>query len=197
MRRRATGRIARASGVLAAAVLAAAGTAAAAGTPGGGGIRVYTWTDASGVTHFSDTPRPRGGEKTLVLPVPPPPDQTALAAQRAWLRQLDRETRADLARRERQRRAEEAAAARPAPQYQAPPVQYVPVFLPYRGYHRHGRRGRRDADDRGPARRPAPRGPRTDLPSSFPDPLQSSFVGGLPSSFPDPLASSFPPAPPH
>lgn len=197
MRRLAPGWIACASGVLAAAVLAAAGTAAAASTPGGKGIRVYTWTDASGVTHFSDMPRPSGGEKTLVLPVPPPPDQTALAAQRAWLRQLHRETRADLAQREQRRRAEAAAPARPAPQYETQPVQYVPVFLPYHGYHRHGRRGRRDADDRGPARRPASRGPRTDLPSSFPDPLQSSFVGGLPSSFPDPLANSFPPAPPH
>lgn len=38
-----------------------------------GADSVYTWTDASGTTHFSDIPRHHGSEKTLVLPTPPAP----------------------------------------------------------------------------------------------------------------------------
>jgi uncharacterized membrane protein YhaH (DUF805 family) len=37
------------------------------------GIPVYTWTDASGTTHFSNVPHHHGSEKTLVLPMPPAP----------------------------------------------------------------------------------------------------------------------------
>jgi|GEM_PF-1932464 len=177
-----------ASSLVAAALAAAAAPAGAAPPPAGThGIRVYTWTDASGVTHFSDKPRTAGTQKTLTLPVPPPPNQTALAAQRAWLKRIDRETQADLARQSRQRRARATA----PPTFQAPPEQpvaYYPAWYPaYRHHRLHGHRHRRDHDERDePDRRRGPRFPFGPAQSSFPEPvLQSSFVGGLQSSFPE------------
>jgi len=157
---------------LAAGGLMAAARPAAASAPG---IPVYTWTDANGVTHFSDTPRPRGPTQKLVLPVPPPPDRTALAAQRAWVRQLNRETQADLARKaasraEQQRRAEMAVAQNR--DQQETRVDYLPVFYPAR--HQHWRRHHGGGHD---VHLPSARFPSNALPSSFPS--------GLPSSFPE------------
>lgn len=175
-----------------AAVLALAGAALPAHAGTSANITVYTWTDAAGVTHFSDKPRPHGPARKLLLPRPPPPDQTALAAQRAWLHELDRDWRASQKRAAAERLAE-ARSARPAP-YTAEPSQYVPVFLPYTGHrgHRHRRAGRRG---RMPQSLPDVRFPQYALPSSFPDPLASSFPGLPAGSFPEARGGS--PAPPH
>lgn len=151
---------------LAAGGLLSAAPPAAAGDPG---IPVYTWTDANGVRHFSDVPRHRGPAKKMVLPTPAPANRTAIAALHAWVRQLNRETQADLARRsarrqaEREREAEEASAAR----YQAPqqePVEYLPVFYPAPRQHRwrHHRIGPR-------LNLPSAKFPANALPSSFPE----------------------------
>ncbi len=155
---------------------------------GSRGIRVYTWIDARGVTHFSDVPRTGGKARLLVLPTPPPADQTALAAQRAWADRMARETEQDLIQRatERRRTQRQAEAVASTPIHHQSEVQYVPVFFAH-GHHlfRH-RHSSRDADDR--------RLRRLRLPSvGFPaNRLPSSFPGGLPNSFPNPLASSFP-----
>lgn len=149
-----------------------------AGDPG---IRVYTWTDARGVTHFSDTPRHEGPTRTLKLPTPPPPDRTALAADRAWQRKMDREVQAEVARQAARRRArEETPAPRPqtvAQEERAAP--FLPVYFPRRHFRRHHRHGR------GASHLPSAAFPASALPSSFPDPLASSFPPGLPSSFPE------------
>lgn len=148
------------------------------------GIHVYTWTDASGITHFSDMPRHNGSEKTLILPTPPPPNQTAIAADHAWLRQLDRDSQAQLAQEAAHRRAERQAEAVAAQRQREREVstQYWPVFYSpwYDRRHRHGHRHRHPATNL-----PSARFPSNALPSSFPDPLASSFPPGLPSSFPE------------
>lgn len=197
----------RGAGILALAAafaLAGAAPAACAGAPAGAKITVYTWTDAAGVTHFSDKPRASGPAKKLLLPTPPPPDQTALAAQRAWVRELDRDWRASQERAAAQRRLETELAARAAErgQYAPQQTQYVPLYAPYagrRGYH-HRRRGDHDRDDRrGPPEQELPdaRFPQNALPSSFPDPLASSFPGLPSSSFPEARGGSLAPPPPH
>lgn len=169
---------------LAAGGLSLAAPPAVAGTPG---ITVYTWTDANGVTHFSDTPSHSGPARQLSLPVPPPPDQTALKAEKAWLDKLNRMTLADQARAAEHRRAEqerELAAAEQRQQEQAagPQIfQYVPIFYPAR-HHHHRHRPHRGKYGRHP---PSARFPHYALPSSFPDPLASSFPPGLPGSFPE------------
>lgn len=146
------------------------------------GIPVYTWTDANGVTHFSDMPRHNGSEKTLVLPTPPPPDQTAIAADDAWLRQLDRDSKKDLAQQAARRRAEQQAAAAQRQREREDSTQYLPVFyLPwYDRLYRHGHSHRQPATNL-----PSASFPFNALPSSFPPGLPSSFPPGLPSSFPE------------
>lgn len=151
--------------------LAAGGLLSAAppATAGDAGIPVYTWTDANGVKHFSDVPRHRGSAKKMVLPTPPPPNQTAIAALQTWLQQLHRQTQTDLAERaarrqaERKREAEEAAATRSRAQPQQQ-VQYLPLFYPPRRYHRwrHHRIGPR-------LNLPSAKFPSNALPSSFPE----------------------------
>ncbi len=147
------------------------------------GIPVYTWTDASGTTHFSDMPRRQGAEKTLVLPTPSPPNQTAIAAQRAWLHKMNRDTQAQQAREAARRRAERqtATAVRKRRSDRAERMQYYPA--------RHHRRYRRSHYRVSPVNRgsrlPSARFPANALPSSFPDPLAGSFPPGLPSSFPE------------
>ena len=149
------------------------------------GIIVYTWTDAHGVTHFSDTPRHTGSVRQLSLPTPPPPDQTAIRAEKAWLHKLHQTTLADLAQAAARRRAEQERAQETAGQQQpaeVPPYQYVPIFFPARHHrwrHRHRHRGNRSHHF------PSARFPQYALPSSFPDPLASSFPPGLPGSFPE------------
>ncbi|MGA7966033.1 MAG: DUF4124 domain-containing protein [Gammaproteobacteria bacterium] len=158
---------------LAAGGLMATARPAAASDPG---IPVYTWTDANGVTHFSDTPRSRGPTKTLVLPTPPPPNQTAIAAQRAWVHQLNLDSQKELAQQAARRRADQQAEATASQRQnkRTEVVQYVPTFYPswyhrrYRHDHRHERRV---------GNLPSARFPSNALPSSFPP--------GLPSSFPE------------
>lgn len=180
--------------VRAAALAAAFACAAPVAHAGAGpGITVYTWTDAAGVTHFSDKPRARGPAQTLHLPTPPPADQTAIAANRAWLQQMDREWQASQERAEERRR--EAARAGEYAQYAPQPQaeSYVPLYLPlprYRGRHHRHHGGDYDRHGRMP-----PRFPQQALPSSFPDPLASSFPGLPASSFPE--ARGGPLAPPH
>ncbi len=162
--------------------------AAATGT----GITVYTWTDANGVTHFSDTPHHPDAARQLTLPAPPPPDQTAAKAEKAWLSKLHRLTQADQARAAR-RRAEQEHERAIAEQQQQQQVseprlyQYVPIFYPAR-HRRHRHRSHRGQYGR---QLPSARFPHYALPSSFPDPLASSFPPGLPGSFPE--APSSPP----
>ncbi len=148
--------------------------AAAAGLP------VYTWTDASGTTHFSDMPRRQGAEKTLVLPTPSPPNQTAIAAQRAWLHKMNRDTQTQQARETARRRAERQTetAVRKRRSNREERVQHYPIrhHRRYRPKHYRSNRG---------SRLPSARFPADALPSSFPDPLAGSFPPGLPSSFPE------------
>ncbi len=141
------------------------------------GIPVYTWTDANGTTHFSDMPRRQGAEKTLVLSTPPPPNQTAIAAQHAWLRKMNRDTLAQQARAAVHRRAERQTetAVRHRRIDRAEQVQHYPVRH-HRPRHSKHYRGNR---------LPSARFPANALPSSFPDPLAGSFPPGLPSSFPE------------
>ena len=165
---------------------------AAAGSPG---IRVYTWTDAHGTTHFSDMPRHKGPARQLILPTPPPADQTAVAADRAWVRQQERLARARQAREATRRRAErerETLTAERQQEGNERQERYVPFYMAY-GYHRH-RGHRHDHDDRYHHRHHGPSAafPSNALPSSFPDPMASSFPPGLPSSFPE-----SPSSPPH
>lgn len=149
--------------MLAAGGLAATAPSAAAGNPG---IAVYTWTDAKGITHFSDKPRARGPAKKLVLPTPPPPDRTAIAADRAWVRRMDREARADAARIERraeqQRHTEAVAEQQQSPAREQ--MQYLPIYFPARRHHWHGRHGGGRS-----AKLPSARFPSSALPSSFPE----------------------------
>lgn len=156
------------------------------------GIAVYTWTGANGVTHFSDTPHRTGTSKKLVLPTPPPPDQTAIAAQRAWLRQINRNSKKELAQKAARRRAEQRAQAnaRQRQRERNDVVRYVPALYPYwyQRRHRHVHTHRRQHA----GNLPSARFPSNALPSSFPDPLASSFPPGLPSSFPEEQ-----PSPPH
>jgi hypothetical protein len=146
-------------------------TAVAAGTS------VYTWTDANGTTHFSDMPRHHGSEKTLVLPTPPPLNQTEITAQRAWLRQLDRDTQTqqaqEAARRRTERQTETAVRKRRSDREER--VQHYPIRH-HRPKHYRSNRG---------SRLPSARFPANALPGSFPDPLAGSFPPGLPSSFPE------------
>lgn len=170
-----------------------AGGLSLAAPPATAGVTVYTWTDASGVTHFSDKPRHTGAVKRLSLPTPPPPDQTAAKAEKTWLHKLHQMTLADQAKaaRRRARRARERQAAAQQQPPEAPQYQYVPIFYPAgRRHHRyhHWHHRHRDADDR---HLPSARFPQYALPSSFPNPLASSFPPGLPSSFPE-----APPSPP-
>lgn len=166
------------------------GTAAPvlAGHPG---IRIYTWTDARGVTHYSDTPRRQGTSRKLTLPTPPPPDETAIAANKAWQRKLDREVRAELAQQSARRRAEREAATeqrQPAPEPETV-VRYEPTYFPARRYRRYRRRHLHRGHH---AKLPSAAFPHDALPSSFPNPMASSFPPGLPSSFPEKHTS-----PPH
>ena len=87
--------------------LAAGGLSLAAppANAGNAGITVYTWTDANGITHFSDTPRHAGPTKRLSLPTPPPPNQTAIRAEKAWLHKLHQITQTELAQAAARRRA--------------------------------------------------------------------------------------------
>lgn len=172
--------------VLAGAFALRAGAVSAPAPASAPGISVYTWTDANGTTHFSDTPRKDGPARTIVLPTPAPADRTAQAADRAYLAQLQSDTRARLAQEADQRRAEterEAAYAAAAAQYEAErqPTGYYPVFVGagHRGHYRQ----RRDYDhDRRPPSAPPANSNRVFppaylLPSSFPDPLASTFPG--------------------
>ena len=167
--------------------LAAGGLSLAAPPASAGkqGITVYTWTDANGVTHFSDTPRHAGSTKQLSLPTPPPPDQTAIKANQAWLRKLHRMTQKDLAQAAARRRAEQERELETAEQQQQPEepqYQYVPIFYPARDHrhrwHHHHHHGHGQPF-------PSASFPHYALPSSFPDPLASSFPPGLPGSFPE------------
>lgn len=149
------------------ALTAAAGLAAAAGPT------IYTWTDASGTTHFSDKPPRSGTAKTLVLPTLPPPDRTAQAANAAWLVQLNKDTQKMLDREAAARLAAERLAAEQAPAAEPYPA-YYPVFYGYNRNRFHRRRGFkvRDRDDRGFQTRPLPpiaSFPHYQLPSSFPE----------------------------
>jgi len=169
--------------VVAGGLSMAAPPAAAAGT----GVTVYTWTDANGVTHFSDTPRHTGSVKRLSLPKPPPPDRTAAKAEKAWVHKLHQMALADQAKAAARRRARQERDLQAAEQRQPPPeapqYQYVPIFYPARRLHRwHHRHRHRDNDDQ---HLPSARFPQYALPSSFPAPLASSFPPGLPSSFPE------------
>ncbi|MGH8127079.1 MAG: DUF4124 domain-containing protein [Gammaproteobacteria bacterium] len=174
-------------------ILAAGGMLSAAPTAiaDSAGIPVYTWTDANGVTHFSDTPRAQGTAKKLLLPVPPPANQTAIAAQRAWVRQLNRNSKKELAQQAAHRRAERQAeaTARQNQSERKEVVQYDPFFYPswYHRRYRHSQRSKLHSDNL-----PSARFPLNALPSSFTDPLASSFPPGLPSSFPEEQ-----PSPPH
>ncbi|MGH8427516.1 MAG: DUF4124 domain-containing protein [Gammaproteobacteria bacterium] len=157
----------------------------------GQGIPVYTWTDANGITHFSDAPRKGGPAKLVVVPTPPPPNATVLAANQAWVAALDRDTQARLARDAAQRRAEtesEAAIAAQQTEYATQSAQYVPLYLPVRHYHhgrnRYGNRGSWNSSPSGSASFP-----QYSLPSSFPP--------GLPSSFPETQNSSLEASPPR
>lgn len=158
------------------------------------GIKVYTWTDANGTTHFSDVPRHKGPTRQLILPRPAPADQTAVAADRAWVRQQDRLARLQQAREAARRRAEqERETMRAGRRRQGNEMQvgHAPLYLAY-GYSRY-RRHRRDHDE-GHHRHHGPSAafPSNALPSSFPNPMASSFPPGLPSSFPE-----SPSSPPH
>lgn len=124
------------------ALVAGIGPAAAAPGP-----TVYTWTDASGTTHFSDKPPATGTAQKLVLPSLPPPNREALAAMAAWATQLDKDTQKMLDREAAARRAEAQAAV------QTPVVgsypQYAPAFFSYgprHFFHRH-RFNEHDRDD--------------------------------------------------
>jgi len=174
--------------------LAAGGLSMAAPPANAGNqdVTVYTWTDANGVTHFSDTPRHTGHTKQLSLPKPAPPDQTAIKANEAWLSKLHKMTQNDLAQAAARRRAEREraleTAARQQQQPEEPQYQYVPIFYPARGHrrhwHHHHHRGRGQPF-------PSASFPHYALPSSFPAPLASSFPPGLATSFPE-----LPPSPP-
>ena len=159
------------------------------------GIKVYTWTDANGTTHFSDVPRHNGPTRQLILPTPAPANQTLLAADRAWVRREDRLAQARQAREAARERAEQEREAMEAERRQAgneAQVGYAPLYLAY-GYHRH-RGHHHDHDDRRHPHdhRPSAAFPSNALPSSFPNPMASSFPPGLPSSFPE-----SPSSPPH
>lgn len=145
-------------------------------------IRVYTWTDANGTTHFSDKPRPNGPVKIMALPTPPPPDQTAVAADRAWLGKLNRETQARLEREAEQRRLEAERATAKADRivrYAPQPVLFAPLYWPLRAYRRHRRyrhggiyrlyndHDRDDRRGRMSRRFPHPQFPRRAWPHSF------------------------------
>ncbi len=166
---------------LAAGGLSLATPPARAGNPG---VTVYTWTDANGVTHFSDTPRHTGSTKQLSLPTPPPPDQTAIKANEAWLHKLHRMSQNDLAQAAARRRAEQERALetteRQQQQPEEPQYQYVPIFYPARRWHHHHHHHRGHSQPF-----PSAGFPHYALPSSFPDPLASSFPPGLPGSFPE------------
>lgn len=161
----------RRSGALLLGMALAAGGLAASAPPaaaGDTGIPVYTWTDADGTTHFSDTPRVKGQARKLVLPTPPPPDRTAIAAQQAWVLRMHREAQADIARAAAERRIEEQRQAETATaQLQTQPreqVEYLPVFFPARHRHWHRRHGGFRTTNL-----PSARFPSSALPSSFPE----------------------------
>ena len=45
---------------------------------------VYTWKDDKGVTHYSDSPPPKGAKShTVAVPPPPPPAAMAASCMRA------------------------------------------------------------------------------------------------------------------
>ncbi len=172
--------------------LAAGGLLLAAppASAGNQGVTVYTWTDANGVTHFSDTPRHTGTTRQLSLPTPPPPDQTAIKADKAWLSKLHRMTQKDLAQAAAHRRAaqeRELETAERQQQPEEPQYQYVPIFYPARRRHHHHWDHHRHRGNSQPF--PSAAFPHYALPSSFPDPLASSFPPGLHSSFPESQSS--------
>jgi hypothetical protein len=125
---------------------------------------VYSWVDASGITHFSQMPPPQGTEQAMQLELPrypaaPLPDDdyysVANQAARMEFRRLEREkleAQRRLAEAEARRARAEAQAASESARQQPPAVSYP--YLPWqparawRPHRHHPHRHHRDYGDR-------------------------------------------------
>jgi hypothetical protein len=141
------------------------------------GQRVYKWTDADGVTHYSQTPPPAGtpGVEDLDLKVPPAPPYSGPTAEELELKALQERTRAlEKALEEERRAREEAEAQQEAeeilpPEFVSPEDRYGLVY-PWRPPLR-------------PPRRRHPIGPPPLKPPETPNPAVPADIYQVPPGY--------------